>query len=198
MRAPFDGQMSRHLIDIGNMVGETAQSAALAQITQLDPIYVVANISSQQALDIRANLDQRRLSLEEIHKVPIEAALTDEKGFPHKGTLEYVAPQIDASTGTLYLRGIMENPTRTLLPGAFVKVRIPMGKVTKSALLIPQTALQEDQGGQLSFSWSMPATSSRNAMCSSARPPAPFGRSTAASTATTRSWSANSGALRQA
>ncbi len=148
VRAPFDGQMGKHLIDVGNLVGGNGQQAALAEITQLDPIYVVANISSQQALDIRANLDQRRLSLEDLHQIPIEAALSDETGFPHRGTLQYVAPAIDASTGTLYVRGIMPNPTRTLLPGIFVKVRLPMGKVLQSALLVPVRTLQEDQGGR--------------------------------------------------
>jgi RND family efflux transporter MFP subunit len=151
VKAPFDGQMAKHLVDPGNMVGADPQSASLAQITQLDPIYVVANISSQQALQIRTNLDQRRLSLADLHKVPIEAALADETGFPHRGMIEYVAPAIDATTGTLYVRGIMQNPTRTLLPGVFVKVRLPMGKVTKSALLAPQRALQEDQGGRYLF-----------------------------------------------
>ncbi|MCI4679131.1 efflux RND transporter periplasmic adaptor subunit [Rhodoblastus acidophilus] len=148
VRAPFDGQMGKHLIDAGNMVGASAQTAVLAEITQLNPIYVVANISSQQALQIRANLDQRRLTLAELHKVPIEAQLSDEKGFPHKGTVEYVAPAIDPTTGTLYVRGVLPNPTRTFLPGMFVKIRLPMGKIEKSALLVPQTALQEDQGGR--------------------------------------------------
>ena len=50
IRAPFDGQMGKHLIDPGNVVGGNGQQAALAEIVQLDPIYVVANISSQQAL----------------------------------------------------------------------------------------------------------------------------------------------------
>ncbi|WP_298350932.1 efflux RND transporter periplasmic adaptor subunit [Rhodoblastus sp.] len=148
VRAPFDGQMGRHLIDVGNMVGASPQTAVLAEITQLDPIYVVANISSQQALQIRANLDQRRLTLAELHQIPVEAALSDETGFPHRGKLEYVAPAIDAATGTLFLRGILPNPTRTFLPGLFVKIRLPMGKIQKSALLVPQMALQEDQGGR--------------------------------------------------
>jgi RND family efflux transporter MFP subunit len=148
VRAPFDGQMGKHLIDVANMVGASTQTAVLAQITQLDPIYVVANISSQQALQIRANLDQRRLTLEELHKIPVEAALGEETGFPHKGTLEYVAPAIDAATGTLYLRGIFPNADRTLLPGVFAKLRLPMGKVVQNALLAPQRALQEDQGGR--------------------------------------------------
>ncbi|MCW2275674.1 RND family efflux transporter MFP subunit [Rhodoblastus acidophilus] len=148
VRAPFDGQMAKHLVDPGNMVGSDPKSASLAQITQLDPIYVVANISSQQALQIRANLDQRRLSLDELHRIPVEAALSDETGFPHQGTLQYVAPSIDPSTGTLFVRGILPNPKRALLPGVFVRVRLPMGKVIQSALLVPQRALQEDQGGR--------------------------------------------------
>jgi RND family efflux transporter MFP subunit len=146
--APFDGQMGKHLVDPGNVVGGNGQQGALAVITQLDPIYVEANISSQQALQVRANLDQRRLTLEQIRKIPIEVALSDETGFPRKGTLQYVAPVIDPQTGTLFLRGILRNPDRTLLPGLFVKIRLPMEKSSKGALLIPNNALQEDQGGR--------------------------------------------------
>jgi RND family efflux transporter MFP subunit len=109
VRAPFDGQMGKHLIDVGNVVGGNGQEAALAEITQLDPIYVVANIATQQALQIRANLDQRRLTLAELHQIPIDVALSGETGFPHHGTIEYVAPSIDAATGTLYVRGILGN-----------------------------------------------------------------------------------------
>ena len=65
IRAPFDGQMGKHLIDPGNVVGGDGQQAALAEIFQLDPIYVVANISAQQLTQIRANLKQRRLTLAE-------------------------------------------------------------------------------------------------------------------------------------
>jgi len=74
--------------------------------------------------------------------------LPDETGFPHRGRLDYVAPSIDAATGTLYVRGLLPNPGRVLLPGMFVKVRLPMGKVTQSATLAPQKAFQEDQGGR--------------------------------------------------
>jgi RND family efflux transporter MFP subunit len=147
VRAPFDGLMGKHLIDIGNVVGGNGQQEALADITQLDPIYVVANISTQQAQQIRANLDQRRLTLAELHQIPVEVALSGETGFPHRGTIEYVAPAIDPATGTLLVRGILPNPTRALLPGVFVTVRLPMGRTTQSALLVPDRALQEDQGG---------------------------------------------------
>ena len=148
IKAPFHGQTGRHLVDPGNVVGGNGQQSALAEIMQLDPIYVTANISSQQALQIRANLDQRRLTLEQLHQVPVDVALSDETGFPHRGTVEYVAPGIDAAAGTLLVRGILRNPDQTLLPGMFVKMRLPMGKTLENALLVPDSALLTDQGGR--------------------------------------------------
>ena len=148
VRAPFDGIVGKHLIDPGNVVGGGGQQSALAEITQLDPIYVVANLSEQEVLKIRANLSQHRLTLADLHKVPVDVGLSDENGFPHQGTIQYVAPALDPQTGTLLVRGIMANPDRTLLPGFFVRMRLPMAKVDQNALLVPDRALQEDQGGR--------------------------------------------------
>ena len=146
IRAPFDGIVGKHLVDPGNVVGGT-QPAALAEITQLDPIYVVANLSEQIVLKVRQALGQHRLTLEDLHKIPVDVGLSDEDGFPHAGTIEYVAPALDPGTGTLLVRGILANPDRVLLPGFFVRVRLPTGKVDRSALLVPGRALQTDQGG---------------------------------------------------
>jgi RND family efflux transporter MFP subunit len=148
VRAPFDGIVGKHLIDPGNLVGGAGQQAALAEITQLDPIYVVANLSEQDVLKIRANLGQHRLSFADLRKVPVDVALSDEAGFPHQGTIEYVAPGLDPATGTLLVRGVVPNPDRVLLPGFFVRMRLPMAKVDRNALLVPDRALQEDQGGR--------------------------------------------------
>jgi RND family efflux transporter MFP subunit len=93
-------------------------------------------------------LAQHRLILADLHKVPVDVALSDQTGFPLQGTIEYVSPGIDPSTGTLLVRGILSNPDRTLLPGFFVNVRLPMGKVDRNALMVPDRALQEDQGGR--------------------------------------------------
>jgi RND family efflux transporter MFP subunit len=148
VRAPSDGIVGKHLTDPGNVVGGGGQQTALAEITQLDPIYVVANLSEQDVLKVRQNLGQHRLTLADLHKVPVDVALSDETGFPHQGTIEYVAPAIDPATGTLLVRGILPNPNFTLLPGFFVKMRLPMGRVDRNALLVPDRALQEDQGGR--------------------------------------------------
>ncbi|MBV8937231.1 MAG: efflux RND transporter periplasmic adaptor subunit [Alphaproteobacteria bacterium] len=148
VRAPFDGIVGKHLVDPGNVVGGGGQQTALAEITQLDPIYVVANLSEQQVLKVRANLNQHRLTFADLRKVPVGVALSDQSGYPLQGTIEYVSPGIDPATGTLLVRGILANPDRTLLPGFFVKMRLPMGRVDLNALLVPDRSLQEDQGGR--------------------------------------------------
>jgi len=148
VKAPFDGQMGKALIDPGNVVGAPGQQSALAEIVQLDPIYVVANLSEQDMLKIRANLNQRRMSLAELIKVPIEVGLQNESDFSRRGTLEYVAPGLDPATGTMLVRGKLANPNRDLLPGFFVRIRLPMGRSEQNALIVPDRALQEDQGGR--------------------------------------------------
>jgi RND family efflux transporter MFP subunit len=148
VRAPFDGIVGKHLIDPGNVVGGAGQQPALAEITQLDPIYVVANLSEQQIMQIRQNLNQHRLTFADLHKVPVGVALQGQTGFPLQGTIEYVAPAIDPATGTLLVRGILANPDRTLLPGFFINIRLPTERVSQNALLVPDRSLQEDQGGR--------------------------------------------------
>src|SRR5262249_15236137 len=87
-------------------------------------------------------------SFADLHKVPVDVGLSDQPGFPLQGTIEYVAPALDPATGTLLVRGILANPDRTLVPGFFVKMRLPMAKVDRNALLVPDRSLQEDQGGR--------------------------------------------------
>jgi RND family efflux transporter MFP subunit len=149
VRAPFDGQMSKAQIYPGNLVGSPGQqSTALATIYQVDPIYVVANLSEQDALKIRQNLDQKRLTQADLPKIPVQVALQNETDFPRRGVLEYVSPGLDPATGTLLIRGKVENPHRDLLPGFFVRIRLPMERGAQNALLVPDRALQEDQGGR--------------------------------------------------
>jgi RND family efflux transporter MFP subunit len=77
----------------------------------------------------------------------MEAGLQTEDGYPHAGKLDYVAPTINQSTGTLAVRGLVPNPDRVLLPGYFVRVRVPIDR-QGDALLVPDTALGSDQSGR--------------------------------------------------
>ncbi len=138
VKAPFDGLMGKHLLDPGNTVGGGGQPTALAEITQLDPIYVNATLSEQQALEIRGNIAPRRLTPAELLKVPVDVGLENGTGFPYHGHIEFVAPQFDPTTGTIEVRSILRNPDRNLIPGLFVRVRLPKGHVAKGACWCPR------------------------------------------------------------
>jgi RND family efflux transporter MFP subunit len=79
-------------------------------------------------------------------KIPIEVQLQTESGYPHRGVLDYANPSLDQSTGTLQVRGAFENLDTSLLPGYFVRVRVPQRAV--SALLVPEVSIGSDQGGR--------------------------------------------------
>jgi len=147
VQAPFDGVVTRHLISVGELVGATS-ATKLATIVQLDPIYVYFNLSEQQVLDIRANLQEKRLSLEQLAKIPLDIGLMTEEGYPHKGHLNYVSPEVDPTTGTIQVRGLFDNPNRDLLPGFFVRVRVPVAFGAENILAVPNRVVSEDQAGR--------------------------------------------------
>ena len=78
--------------------------------------------------------------------MPVEVALQDDQGYPHRGTLDYASPTLNQGNGTLAARAILANPNRTLLPGYFVRVRI--GEDEQDGLLVPEAAVGSDQGGR--------------------------------------------------
>jgi len=145
--APFDGVVSAHLVSIGELVG-VASPTQLATIVALDPIYVNFNVNEQDVQKIRAEARRQGLTAADLKKFPVEIGLQAEDGYPHKGTLDYVSPTLNQSTGTLAVRGIIPNPDRVLLPGYFARVRVPVPSERENALLVPDTALGADQGGR--------------------------------------------------
>lgn len=143
--APFDGKISRHLVDIGNLVGN-GTATTLATIDQLDPIYVYFNVNEQDLLAVRAAMAAHGLNPDDVQGHPISIGLQSESGYPHAGKLDYIAPGVDPSTGTIEVRAILDNPDNVLLPGLFVRGQIPLGApVTRLAL--PDEAVMSDQAG---------------------------------------------------
>jgi RND family efflux transporter MFP subunit len=144
--APFDGVVSAHLVSVGELVG-VASPTQLATIVQLDPIYVNFNVNEQDVLRIRAEAGRRGLTSKDLEQFPVEVGLQTEAGYPHQGKLDYAAPTLNLSTGTLAVRGVLPNPDRILLPGYYVRVRVPIDQ-QHDALLVPDVALGSDQAGR--------------------------------------------------
>jgi RND family efflux transporter MFP subunit len=145
--APFDGVVTARQVSLGQYVGANGQPTTLATIVQIAPIYVTFNISETDVQRIRDEMTRMGLTRDDIRKVPIEIATQTETGYPHVGTLDYVAPNVSTSTGTLLARAILANEKRGLLPGYFVRVRLPIERIP-NALLVPDTAIGSDQGGR--------------------------------------------------
>ncbi len=143
--APFDGIVTARKVSIGAFV--SGNGTPLASIVSSDPIYVNFTIGERDTIRVRAMIAERGLTPAELKKVPVEVSLQTETGYPHKGTLDYAAPSVDPSTGTLAGRAIFDNPKHVLLPGLFVRVRIPLGP-PKEELLVPDAALGTDQSGR--------------------------------------------------
>ncbi|HZB93053.1 MAG TPA: efflux RND transporter periplasmic adaptor subunit [Stellaceae bacterium] len=151
VKAPFDGVVTAHLVSVGEFVGAGTTPTQLATIVQLNPIYVNFTLSEQDVQRFRAEAAQRGVTTAELRSqlktVPVEVALQTETGYPHHGTLDYFSPTVDQSTGTHAVRAILDNPDRMLLPGNFVRVRLPVGK-PEDELLVPDEALGSDIGGR--------------------------------------------------
>jgi membrane fusion protein, multidrug efflux system len=144
--APFDGIATRHLVSVGALVGY-AGPTELASVVQIAPIYVYFEVSETVVLKVKEALASQGKNLRDIPNVPVEIGLQIEEGYPLKGVIDYIAPQIDASTGTLQVRGIFENKDFALLPGMFARVRVPISRPAP-ALLVPDTAIGTNQIGR--------------------------------------------------
>jgi RND family efflux transporter MFP subunit len=144
--APFDGIVTAHLASVGELVGANSPTQ-LATIVALDPIYLNFNVNEQDVLRIREEARRRGMTPSDLRQLPVEVELQTETGYPHKGKLDYLSPTVNPSTGTLAVRGVLPNPDRILLPGFFLRVRVPFGEQAK-ALLVPDVALGSDQAGR--------------------------------------------------
>jgi membrane fusion protein, multidrug efflux system len=149
VQAPFDGMVTRHLADTGALVGY-AGPTKLATILQISPIYVYFNITEQQLISMRDALAKEGKTLKQMREerqyLPMEVALGADTPFQYRGNIDYVAPQVDAATGTLQIRGVLENKDLALVPGLFVRVRVPVQRI-ENALLVNDTAVMSNQAG---------------------------------------------------
>jgi len=148
--APFTGRMDRRLVDPGNLVGSGGTSTVLAELTQIDPLYLYFNIAETDIpphiRDARAASLKPSNSAAKAEKTPVFMSLANEEGYPHDGYLDFSSSTVNTSTGTLLLRGVFPNPDGKMLPGQFARVRLPVGK-RSGAILIPQSAVGYDQLG---------------------------------------------------
>lgn len=144
VRAPISGRIGRALVTEGALVGQ-GETTPLAQIQQLDPVYVNFTQSSVELLKLRQALQSGK-----VKRAGGDAAVTllleDGSEYPQKGQLMFSDLAVDPATGSVSLRARFPNPGRELLPGMYVRVRLAQA-VADQGITVPQRALQRGPQG---------------------------------------------------
>lgn len=144
VKAEIQGRVGRTLMEVGARV--TGPGDLLTTIDRLDPVYVSFQPSSEQLLEWHQNPRWRPL-IEPGSRLVVQVVLPDGTVPPRTGRLDFVAPALNAATGTQEFRAVFANPDRLLLPGAFVRVRL-VGFERDSALAVPERAVLTGLGRQ--------------------------------------------------
>ena len=150
VKAPISGIASKAQLTVGNLVGAGGSDQLLTTIMDVDPIYVYFDVDQRSIQQIRARaLEQRKgagdpKTIRELN-IPFEFGLASEEGFTHEGVLDFIDNAVNASTGTISVRGAVENPKRNFRPGFFARVRVPMGE-KHEAVLVTDRAVGTQQG----------------------------------------------------
>lgn len=146
--APFKGYVQRTEFYEGDLV--EMQKNVLTSVIQMDPIYVVFNVSRKQVYNMQ--LLGRQGKLFPLEKMIVKVFLPDGTEYSKDGRIDYISFQIDQTTDCVLSRGVINNQSRgntdfELIPGQYAPVRVTIGEEPE-AILIPETAIVESQVGK--------------------------------------------------
>lgn len=143
--APISGRIGRSSVTDGALV-TASQSAALATVQQLSPIYVDVSQSSSEMLRLKKELASGILKRDDVGHAKVKLLLEDGSAYPLRGTLKFSEVTVDQGTGAVTLRAIFPNPDHILLPGMFVRAIVEEG-VSEHAILVPQRGVTRTPTG---------------------------------------------------
>ena len=146
--SPIAGQVSRFYYTVGNLVSQ--DQTQLTTVVSVDPMYAYFDMDERTLLRLNAGVNAGRIAPPTGGGLPVAMGLDGEEGFPHAGTVNFVNNVVNPATGTVAIRGVFANPKppngrRTLKPGLFARIRLPLGS-PRPALLVVDRAVGSDQG----------------------------------------------------
>ena len=138
--APIDGRFSAANVKVGNFVRQ-ADTAPMATINQMAPVYVSFTVSQKVLPEIRQALSAKTASIEAI--IP-----GDKKRAT--GQVTMIENTVDQTTGMVTIRATMPNKDELLWPGTLVTTELTL-RVEPQAVVVPSTAVQVSQTGNFVF-----------------------------------------------
>lgn len=136
IRSPISGRTGNLVVQRGNLV-KANDAQALVTINQVSPVYVTFSVPEKDLAELRKYAASGTLKME---------AFLTETGQREKGVLSFIDNSVDASTGTIRIKGEFANRDRNLWPGQFVTVLLTL-KTISDALVVPSRAVQTGQSG---------------------------------------------------
>ena len=143
--SPLNGIAGQAQAQIGDLVG-SGSNTVLTTVSQIDPIRCYFPISEQTYWEAADDLKKAMARPEAERPKRVELILPDGSVYSHKGTFAFVDRQVDPKTGTIQVAVNFPNPELILRPGQYAWARAEIGSIP-SALLIPQQAVSQLQGG---------------------------------------------------
>jgi RND family efflux transporter MFP subunit len=148
IKAPIAGRISRAELTEGNLVNAGGSDPLLTTIVATDPMYVYFSVderSLQRYMKARqpAAADRPPSTLRE-QEIPFRFALDSDAGFPRQGAIDFADNRVDPDTGTIQMRGVVDNAQGVLVSGSRVRVRLPVSE-PYSAVVVPDEAILSDQ-----------------------------------------------------
>jgi RND family efflux transporter MFP subunit len=143
--SPIDGRVSNKLVTVGNLVnGGAGQATLLTTVQSVSPVYCYVDVDEHSVLKYQELAEQRKLLSARDGKLPCYVGLGNEAGFPRQGVIDFMDNHVDPTTGTMRVRGVLQNKTGLLVPGLFARLKVP-GSGRYPALLVPDVAVGNDQ-----------------------------------------------------
>ncbi|MBW8318212.1 MAG: efflux RND transporter periplasmic adaptor subunit [Rhizobium sp.] len=150
VRAPVSGRAGKIEITVGNLVAAGSTSSALTTLVSADPIYASFNASEEIVARALSRLPATDGALPPIGQLPVEIGTLADEGPPIKGRLQLIGNEVDASSGTIPVRAVIDNPQGLLIPGLFVRIR--MGEPRPdNRILVSEKAIGTNQDKKFVF-----------------------------------------------
>ncbi|WP_454917955.1 efflux RND transporter periplasmic adaptor subunit [Xanthobacter sediminis] len=147
IRAPIAGRVGRLNVTVGNLVAAGAGAPVLTSLVSVDPIYAAFSADERSLLDALASLPADNPALEQI---PVRITAATAEATRYEGRLTFVDNAIDAASGTVRVRAILDNPGGKLMPGQFVRVEMGQARA-EPRLVINERAVGTDQNKKFVF-----------------------------------------------
>jgi membrane fusion protein (multidrug efflux system) len=143
--APISGRIGRALVTEGALVGQ-GEATPMAVIQQTDPMYINFTQSASEVMQLRRAMDAGQLKRAGAQAASVRVVLEDGTEYAKSGKLLFSDLTVDATSGQITLRAEVPNPTGTLLPGLFVRVRLEQAQAS-NAITLPQQAVTRTPQG---------------------------------------------------